>query len=84
MLLLTAPAIFAMCLINSAAGFILLRLLTGLSLSSFVACQYWCISMYNVRVVGTVTSLAAGLGNAGAHMFVWYKYVGGAVSVADC
>lgn len=65
MLLLTAPAIFCMSIITDASGFIALRLITGLSLSTFVSCQYWCYTMFSVRAVGTATAVAAGIGNAG-------------------
>lgn len=65
LLLLTAPCVFCMSLITDATGFIVVRLMIGFSLASFVACQFWCGSMFNTKVVGTANALAAGWGNMG-------------------
>lgn len=38
-----------------------LRLFIGFTLSNFVACQFWCSSMFNVKVVGFANACGAGL-----------------------
>jgi NNP family nitrate/nitrite transporter-like MFS transporter len=62
---LTAPAVYCIGLSTSAAGFIVSRLFIGFSLACFVACQYWCTSMFTPKVVGTANAFAAGWGNMG-------------------
>ncbi|KAI8469948.1 MAG: high affinity nitrate transporter [Monoraphidium minutum] len=62
---LTAPAVFCIALSTNAAGFIVSRLFIGFSLATFVACQFWCTSMFNTRLVGTANAFAAGWGNMG-------------------
>lgn len=57
---LTAPAVYCIGLCTSAAGFIVSRLFIGFSLATFVACQFWCTSMFNTKVVGSANALAAG------------------------
>jgi hypothetical protein len=57
---LTAPAVYCIGLCTNAAGFIISRLFIGFSLATFVACQFWCTSMFNTKVVGTANALAAG------------------------
>jgi len=57
---LTAPAVYCIGLCTNAAGFIVSRLFIGFSLATFVACQFWCTSMFNTKVVGTANALAAG------------------------
>jgi nitrate/nitrite transporter NarK len=57
---LTAPAVYCIALCSNAAGFIISRLFIGFSLATFVACQFWCTSMFNTKVVGTANALAAG------------------------
>lgn len=52
-LLMTAPCVFGMALANKALDFILLRFGIGFGLSTFVACQFWTASMFNVKIVGT-------------------------------
>lgn len=47
-------------LCTNAAGFIVSRLFIGFSLATFVACQFWCTSMFNTKVVGSANALAAG------------------------
>lgn len=59
-LLLTAPLVFGMALIQTAAGFIALRMLVGLGLSMFVVNQKWMGEMFNRRVLGRATALSAG------------------------
>lgn len=59
-LLLTAPLMFGMALMQRAAGFIALRMLVGLGLSMFVVNQKWMGEMFNRQVVGRATALSAG------------------------
>lgn len=59
-LLLTAPLMFGIALIQTAAGFIALRMLVGLGLSMFVVCQKWMGVMFNRQVLGRATALSAG------------------------
>jgi NNP family nitrate/nitrite transporter-like MFS transporter len=62
---LTAPAVFCIGLSTNAAGFIVSRLFIGFSLACFVACQFWCTSMFTTRIVGSANAFAAGWGNMG-------------------
>lgn len=64
-LLLTSPCVFGMSLANSAIDFIMLRFGIGFGLSSFVACQFWTASMFNVKIVGIANATTAGWGNLG-------------------
>lgn len=49
---MTAPCVFGMSLANEAIDFIMLRFGIGFGLSTFVACQFWTASMFNVKIVG--------------------------------
>ena len=49
----TAPAVYCIGLATNAIGFIISRFFIGFSLATFVACQFWCTSMFNTRIVGT-------------------------------
>ncbi|KIZ00910.1 hypothetical protein MNEG_7055 [Monoraphidium neglectum] len=62
---LTSPAVYCIGMSTTATGFILSRLFIGFSLATFVACQFWCTSMFNTKVVGTANAFAAGWGNMG-------------------
>lgn len=62
---LTAPAVYCIALCDSAIGFIISRLFIGFSLAVFVACQFWCTSMFTGRIVGAANAVAAGWGNMG-------------------
>ncbi|MCO5571704.1 hypothetical protein L7F22_025451 [Adiantum nelumboides] len=65
LILLTAPAVFSMASVSTAAGFVLARFLIGFSLASFVTCQFWMSSMFSAEIVGTVNGITAGWANLG-------------------
>ncbi|GIM04197.1 hypothetical protein Vretimale_8817 [Volvox reticuliferus] len=64
-MLVTAPAVFCMSLVTDFSTFAVTRFFIGCSLCMFVCCQFWCGSMFNVRIVGTANAIAAGWGNMG-------------------
>ncbi|KAG2431535.1 hypothetical protein HXX76_009549 [Chlamydomonas incerta] len=64
-MLLTAPAVFCMALVTDFSTFACVRFFIGLSLCMFVCCQFWCGTMFNVKIVGTANAIAAGWGNMG-------------------
>ncbi|KAH7297097.1 hypothetical protein KP509_26G053300 [Ceratopteris richardii] len=64
-ILLTAPAVFCMATVSTATGFILCRFFIGLSLATFVTCQFWMSCMFNSSIVGVVTGITSGCGNMG-------------------
>ncbi|EFJ43737.1 hypothetical protein VOLCADRAFT_83071 [Volvox carteri f. nagariensis] len=64
-MLVTAPAVFCMSLVTDFSSFAVARFFIGCSLCMFVCCQFWCGSMFNVRIVGTANAIAAGWGNMG-------------------
>lgn len=62
---MTSPAVFGIGLISDASGFIACRVLIGFSLATFVATQFWCSVLFNVRIVGIANATSAGWGNLG-------------------
>ncbi|GLJ06528.1 hypothetical protein SUGI_0041130 [Cryptomeria japonica] len=66
LLLLTAPAVFAMATVSSATRFILTRFFIGFSLATFVSSQFWMGSMFASNILGLANGAATGLGNVGA------------------
>ncbi|PNH10816.1 High affinity nitrate transporter 2.5 [Tetrabaena socialis] len=64
-MLVTAPAVFCMSLVTDFSTFAAVRFFIGCSLCMFVCCQFWCGTMFNVRIVGTANAIAAGWGNMG-------------------
>eukprot|EP00210_Caulerpa_lentillifera_P009482 g9042.t1 len=65
LMLLTSLGVFGFAIIQNALGYILCRLIVGLSLGTFVACQYWSSVMFNVKIVGRANAFGAGAGASG-------------------
>lgn len=77
--LLTSAATMCMAAVTNAAGFIVVRMVIGFSLATFVSCQFWSSVMFNVKVVGSANAFGAGWGNAGAgftHLIMPFIYEG--------
>lgn len=65
LVMIIAPAVFCMALVDDAQGFMICRFFIGYSLATFVSCEYWVSSMFTTSVVGTANGIAAGWGNLG-------------------
>ena len=85
LLWITTPAIFGIMFVQGAAGWIVCRMIIGLSLATFVCSQVWCAQMYAKSVVGLANATSAGWGNLGGgvtNLLMPYIFLGfyGAVS----
>lgn len=85
-LIISSIPVMATALIQNSFQLSLLRLITGISGSAFVTCQYWTSTMFTREVSGTANSIAAGWGNLGGGLaqifigslfFPLFKYVYG-------
>nr|QNO58391.2 hypothetical protein [Hakea prostrata] len=65
LLLITSPVVYFTSCANSAVSFLLVRFFTGVSLATFVSCQYWMSTMFSAPVVGVANGVAGGWGNLG-------------------
>lgn len=60
-----AAVAFLQAVVSSPGGFQAVRLFIGMSLCTFVCCQFWVGSMFSVNIVGTANAITAGWGNMG-------------------
>ena len=65
LLLIFAPATLCLGLTNDGTNFLIARMFIGITLATFVTCQYWNSIMFNNRVVGLANATAGGWGNLG-------------------
>ena len=65
LLLIFAPATLCLGLTTNGANFLVARMFIGITLATFVTCQYWNSIMFNNRIVGLANATAGGWGNLG-------------------
>ncbi|XP_024360978.1 high-affinity nitrate transporter 2.1 isoform X2 [Physcomitrium patens] len=65
LIMINAPAVFSMAVVDDPAGFLICRFFIGFSLATFVSCEFWVTNMFTTKIVGTANGLAAGWGNLG-------------------
>ncbi|KAG6553152.1 hypothetical protein Mapa_005211 [Marchantia paleacea] len=65
LIVVTAPAVFCMMIVNTITGFIMVRFFIRFALATFVSCEFWMRSMFNSKIVGLANATAAGWGNVG-------------------
>ena len=65
LLLAFAPATICLGLTTDGSNFLVCRMFIGITLSVFVACQYWSTILFNSKIVGIANATAGGWGNLG-------------------
>lgn len=65
LIMINAPAVFSMAVVDDPEGFLICRFFIGFSLATFVSCEFWVTNMFTTKIVGTANGLAAGWGNLG-------------------
>eukprot|EP00891_Asterochloris_glomerata_P003456 jgi/Astpho2/3456/Aster-07053 len=65
LLLCVASFVFGICLVENHISYIIVRLLIGFGLATFVCCQFWTSIMFAPTVVGMANAISGGWGNAG-------------------
>lgn len=64
-LCITASFVSSMALVQTAPAYIIIRMLIGFGLATFVSNQYWTSVMFTPALVGIANAVAGGWGNAG-------------------
>lgn len=66
-LTITGSFVAAMAAVQTGPAYIIIRMLIGFNLATFVSNQYWTSVMFSPCIVGIANAFAGGWGNAGAH-----------------